>query len=660
MTTSASTMATVTTYALEPHGTGMPMRDWLVNDPDYTFSDDYEASVWYQNFTALQLGENDRNNVLRIAISQLGYHEGDSAEDFGGMNATGTANFTEYARLLVPHYNDNSYDWCACFVNWCLNQARFDKASSEISCGNWVNELKSMGMWQASAATGGTYIPKPADFIFFDWDEIAKWPDHIGFVLYVTDTEVYTIEGNTKADNVGIRSYPLNDKRILGYGTPPYEEGDEPTMDFSYSDGMPAGIYVVSEADVSLTDRDGQNPSDTVPVGTAVTFLDETENFIHVSYDGRAGYLPKNSVCLMAQSFSLTYDAGNGKNPPLGSTAHQAIPFTLSQKTPSLQGDTFLGWSTVPYDYKVDYKAGDTIALNQDTVLYAVWENHSKTLAVQAFAQGLAPEFERPTIIQNSGALLLNTLRSVQGLFSEYTATHLASVEDDTDGTVPSFTCDGEGAASHAVLAYGDLCDRLNLKPVSGENAAYVVLRVKEIKGGGLSLKLNLNQQAETASLSLESHDQWQYAVFDLTQSQFTGDLKTLRLDWEGAAGAAESKLLLSEVWIAPNAAVKDAILDGQYVYPAQEKMTTETPSTPNKGESQGGIDSGADDLDFSDGSGSDPSTETNPSSGTQTQNNGTQAPPSDGGCHAAVGVALGGWTACLMGALIVLKKRKE
>ena len=47
MTTSASTMATVTTYALEPHGTGMPMRDWLVNDPDYTFSDDYEASVWY-------------------------------------------------------------------------------------------------------------------------------------------------------------------------------------------------------------------------------------------------------------------------------------------------------------------------------------------------------------------------------------------------------------------------------------------------------------------------------------------------------------------------------------------------------------------------------------------------------------------------------------
>ena len=38
--------------ALEPHGTGLPMRNWLKNDPNYQFSDAYKTSVWYENFTS--------------------------------------------------------------------------------------------------------------------------------------------------------------------------------------------------------------------------------------------------------------------------------------------------------------------------------------------------------------------------------------------------------------------------------------------------------------------------------------------------------------------------------------------------------------------------------------------------------------------------------
>ena len=72
--------------ALEPFGNGLPMRNWLKNDPNYQFSEAYKTSVWYENFTTLELTENDRNNVLRIAVSQLGYHEGDSAKDFDGKN----------------------------------------------------------------------------------------------------------------------------------------------------------------------------------------------------------------------------------------------------------------------------------------------------------------------------------------------------------------------------------------------------------------------------------------------------------------------------------------------------------------------------------------------------------------------------------------------
>ena len=55
--------------ALTPHGTGIPMRNWLKNDPNYQFSEEYKTSVWYENFTTLELTENERNNVLRIAVS---------------------------------------------------------------------------------------------------------------------------------------------------------------------------------------------------------------------------------------------------------------------------------------------------------------------------------------------------------------------------------------------------------------------------------------------------------------------------------------------------------------------------------------------------------------------------------------------------------------
>ena len=147
--------------ALEPHGNGLPMRNWLTNDPNYDFSDEYKTSVWYRNFTSLDFSENERNTVLRIAISQLGYHEGDSAADFDGMNMSGSSNYIEYARLLIPHYNNNHYEWCACFVNWCLNQAHIDYASSEIGCWKWVQELKGMKYWQDSLAHGGNYLPKP-------------------------------------------------------------------------------------------------------------------------------------------------------------------------------------------------------------------------------------------------------------------------------------------------------------------------------------------------------------------------------------------------------------------------------------------------------------------------------------------------------------------
>ncbi len=220
------TSAALTASALEPHGTGIKCRNWLTNNPEYAFSDAYMESVWYDNFTALEFSGNTRNDILAIAISQLGYHEGEIG-DYSGTSTDSSGNCVEYFRLLIQgngtNWNDNAAEWCACFVSWCLNQAHVDYASSEIGCWKWVQELKTMGMFEDSAAYSGTYTPQPADMIFFNWNSVNTNSGHIGYVLYTTDTHVYTIEGNS-GNRVQVRSYALDDPQVIGYGTPKYEE----------------------------------------------------------------------------------------------------------------------------------------------------------------------------------------------------------------------------------------------------------------------------------------------------------------------------------------------------------------------------------------------------------------------------------------------------
>ena len=276
------------TSALSPHGNDITFRSWAYNDPDYTFSDGYTSSVWYKNFARLTLTDNERNNVLRVAISQIGYHEGNTSDDFGGMNTEADGNVTEYARLIRLKKGgaygedgvDYAFNWCACFVNWCLSQARIDHAYAEISCGRWISDWYALpeNDFYIGKAFGGTYTPRPADLIFFDWDGKNSWPDHIGIVLGTDETTVYTIEGNTKSNDVGVRSYPLDSTLIRGYGVPAYDEGGEPIFDFMSVHGLIAGEYIVQTANTSLVGDGGQ--AILLPIGSTVFVKQATDQSV--------------------------------------------------------------------------------------------------------------------------------------------------------------------------------------------------------------------------------------------------------------------------------------------------------------------------------------------------------------------------------------------
>ena len=380
----------VTVSALTPHGTGISVRDgWLTSNPDYTFSAAYRQSVWYESFSALELSGNTRNDVLAIALSQLGYHGGpvgDYSGTYSGSDTSDAYKCTEYGRLLVDKYgnnfNENAFDWCACFVNWCLNQARVDYASGELGCWRWVEELKEQGMFKSSAAYRGTYTPKPADMIFFNWDENNAYSSHIGFVLYTTASRVYTVEGNS-GNQVKVRSYRPDDPCIIGYGTPPYEEGSLPTADHSYKNGMPSGEYVLNASGERLKTTPGGSNSvsgiSAVPLGGRVTLVFVSSDHALVQYGGKRGYIPKENLYLLIEhrKNTLSYNANGGINPPSDQSVTEGESCTVSDLIPTLEGSSFLGWSLSSNAQTVDLQAGDTVRLTEDTTLYAVWEQIS-------------------------------------------------------------------------------------------------------------------------------------------------------------------------------------------------------------------------------------------------------------------------------------------
>lgn len=133
-------------------------------------------------------------------------------------------------------YDDNIPDngwnantpWCACYISWALDKLGVQGPSAYHS--GWYANVDDFmkyfqgDTWKDSKAKSNdpanAYEPKEGDLIFFDWDKGTD-PEHVGVVLKAENNLVYTIEGNS-AGRVTVRSYPLTDARIIGYGILPW------------------------------------------------------------------------------------------------------------------------------------------------------------------------------------------------------------------------------------------------------------------------------------------------------------------------------------------------------------------------------------------------------------------------------------------------------
>lgn len=189
-------------------------------------------------------------------IYQKGFGQGSSSSSsVSGNNMSDT-----FVKLALEQLNDSSryggqkywsymgfnsrVAWCAAFVSWVIDNTEYNgqKLSDIIgytSAGvsGFMNHFYQKGSplkfyyndncsKYAGKNSGGNYVPKEGDLIFFDWDQTWSGtmptpggePDHIGIVQRTESGIIYTIEGNS-GDAVNERTYPLNSCQVIAFGS---------------------------------------------------------------------------------------------------------------------------------------------------------------------------------------------------------------------------------------------------------------------------------------------------------------------------------------------------------------------------------------------------------------------------------------------------------
>ncbi len=159
------------------------------------------------SFPTSVFAANTADDVIAIAQNEIGYKQSSNG-------------YTKYGDAYGFPYSA----WCQTFVSWCCDEAGVPTSVVKRGayCPTIANWFKKNSTWYDSEYHGGTYIPKKGDLIFFRWNN-GSGVNHVGFVEYVQDGIVHTIEGNTSY-KVARRSYYLSSKSILGYGVPAYDD----------------------------------------------------------------------------------------------------------------------------------------------------------------------------------------------------------------------------------------------------------------------------------------------------------------------------------------------------------------------------------------------------------------------------------------------------
>lgn len=375
----------------------------MAASPSITYenvSDAYRGSPYYEYLTSVRLTGDQRTDLILVALSQLGYHEGNSDADTHGLNLSGNRNYVEYNRMYYPVDNGEGngvgygYHWCCSFATWCARQAGIPEniAPGEISCRRLIqNHLQPMGVYHSI----GDGTPRAGDFLFFCSEE-GNVSDHIGIVLYVDGSTVHTIEGNTKTQNVAVRSYDLADPYIVGYASPKYSENSTVAMDFNPATGgyhLYQSAYYITAASLNVR-ADAGTQYDVVGylmLGDRVALLEVKDGWGRIDHDDISGwislkYTQYTPVPVRMQTYTVSFVSGGSvqeyqiRKP--GETVLVPAPAERLSDNPAAYRWTAIGWDS-DGDNRADVMAGESYTVTGDVTMAAIYERTPVTYTVR-------------------------------------------------------------------------------------------------------------------------------------------------------------------------------------------------------------------------------------------------------------------------------------
>lgn len=170
----------------------------------------------------------DTEKAARFAFLKTLAGQYDSRGEIKSDDSTYTYKY--FSEWYIDGYKDhpgwNQYTpWCACFLSW--GAAQQPKNAFDGTPPSFANVDDGMKLFRGNQWRDSGTEPIPGDYVFFDWDG-DRDPDHVGAVLCVDGTQIYTIEGNS-GGKVAVNLYPLSDSRIVGYGVLNWKTGEETT-----------------------------------------------------------------------------------------------------------------------------------------------------------------------------------------------------------------------------------------------------------------------------------------------------------------------------------------------------------------------------------------------------------------------------------------------
>lgn len=290
------------------------------------------------------------NELLRVLNNEVGYLEKKSNSNLDDKTANaGKNNYTKYSRDMakIGAYSIQGAAWCDCFADWALVQAVGIENAYRL-LGGWsaytptsASYYKKMGRWYTSN-------PQVGDQIFF---KNSTRICHTGWVVEVSGSTIYTIEGNTSGGSAVIangggvfkKKYSTSNSRIAGYGRPDYASVDNSKVTLKDAQETLKKALKIIPSDTTVTLKDAQemlkkalkiNPTTSYTkteevkeanksylsvgdTGAEVSELQRNLNTVlnaGLAIDGDFGSATKAALKTFQSKYGLTADGLYGKN----------------------------------------------------------------------------------------------------------------------------------------------------------------------------------------------------------------------------------------------------------------------------------------------------------------------------------------------------------